>query len=469
MNEVNLTPSEFSPLDEEELVAYLDGELDDAACERVERRLAADAEYRRELRRLERTWDCLDQLPETQVDEIFTRSTIEMVALAASQEIEQTRQTAPRRRLARAILLAGGLFLALLVGFAATTALWPDPTRQLVRDLPLLEHLEQYRSLDDVEFLRALAAAGLFADAPAPSSRAATAFPPHESDDWNDRRRWVRELPPDGKADLLNSQKRFNALAPEEQARVRRLHETITADPQAAELQATLTKYHAWLSELSAGGRADLLALDTDGRLAKIEEIRRRQQIAQTRTLSQADTEALYAWLETQVRAQRDKLLARIPRERRRHFDHDREARRHLILMTIAWRKSRFNARPPLLDALDAETIEQVLARLSPEAHAKLRGADSADARRQLVQAWIQYALDQKKVVQRAFGHRLPSLTNEELETFFEQGLTSDQRAELLDLPAEEMQRELRRLYFQGDEFDGRRRGGEGVRGRRGE
>ena len=47
----------------EQLVAYLDGELDAESSLQVERRLAEDAEFRRELRQLQRAWDMLDELP----------------------------------------------------------------------------------------------------------------------------------------------------------------------------------------------------------------------------------------------------------------------------------------------------------------------------------------------------------------------------------------------------------------------
>ena len=71
----------------EELVAYLDGELEPARQLQVERRLADDADYRGELIRLQRSWDLLDQLPRADTDEEFTKSTITMAALQGANRI----------------------------------------------------------------------------------------------------------------------------------------------------------------------------------------------------------------------------------------------------------------------------------------------------------------------------------------------------------------------------------------------
>jgi len=54
---------------EEQLVAYLDGELDDADARRIEELLASDAEVRQTLEKLEATWGLLDHLDQAHVDE----------------------------------------------------------------------------------------------------------------------------------------------------------------------------------------------------------------------------------------------------------------------------------------------------------------------------------------------------------------------------------------------------------------
>jgi len=97
------------PPSEEQLVAYLDGELDDESSRSLEQRLATDSGLRSQLGRLERTWDMLDQLGRAEVGEAFTRTTIEMVALAAEQEQQQEEAERPVRRRRRLFVGAAGI------------------------------------------------------------------------------------------------------------------------------------------------------------------------------------------------------------------------------------------------------------------------------------------------------------------------------------------------------------------------
>jgi hypothetical protein len=153
---------------EEQLVAYLDHELDEAAGRRIEKLLAADPQVRQRLRQLQQSWDALDELLPTDLEPSFTRSTLEMVALAAEEEAHQKRGPAPRRR--RVWLGLAGVALAGLAGYLAAWRFWPDPNEQLLRDLPVLENLDQYQKIDDVKFLRKLHAEKLFAKEPADGS-----------------------------------------------------------------------------------------------------------------------------------------------------------------------------------------------------------------------------------------------------------------------------------------------------------
>ncbi len=157
----NPDPPAEPALLEEQLVAYLDHELDESSSRRIEKLLAADAGVRQRLRQLQQSWDALDELLPTELDPSFTRSTLEMVALAAEEEAQRQPGPAPRGR--RAWLGLAVLVLAGLAGYVAVWRFWPDPNEQLLRDLPLLESLDYYQKIDDAEFLRKLQAEKLFA------------------------------------------------------------------------------------------------------------------------------------------------------------------------------------------------------------------------------------------------------------------------------------------------------------------
>jgi len=163
-------PTDISILDdaeaadpiEEELTAYLDGELDADGRAAVERRLAEDEAYRVRMQRMEEAWAMLDALPRTEADATFTQSTVEMVALAAQDEVAGV-ETAQRRR-ARLGWTAGvaGILYAGLLGYLLVDRVTSSRNEQLLRDLPVIENVEVYRHIDDVEFLRRLEAEGLF-------------------------------------------------------------------------------------------------------------------------------------------------------------------------------------------------------------------------------------------------------------------------------------------------------------------
>ena len=147
-----------------DLVAYLDGELDADQARAVEDRLSRDAEYRRQLRELQQTWDLLDQLPTAEVDDRFTQTTLAMVAVSAAEDVDQAqqRQVHTRRRWWWTRSLAAAV--AFVIGYAAVSLVVSRENRRLLRDLPVIQRLDEYRYADSVEFLRLLEREGIFAE-----------------------------------------------------------------------------------------------------------------------------------------------------------------------------------------------------------------------------------------------------------------------------------------------------------------
>ncbi|MFN4259581.1 MAG: hypothetical protein ACK4RK_09800 [Gemmataceae bacterium] len=131
--------------DREELVAYLDGELDADAAHRLQTRLQLDPRARSEAESLQQAWDLLDYLPQPAPSSSFTHRTLDRVSAY---------QSAPRPR-----LLGGGkwttraawtaaLLLAVAVGYGGTTycaqfyGLWPSDSathEQRLRDWSVIE------------------------------------------------------------------------------------------------------------------------------------------------------------------------------------------------------------------------------------------------------------------------------------------------------------------------------------------
>jgi anti-sigma factor RsiW len=136
----------------EELVAYLDGELDAEQSRRIELRASEEPRARRMLHEFDRTWHMLDELDAPATSEDFTRTTLEMVAHAADQDVKTHQAEAPRRRRRAALWTAAGLIVAAAAGFLIVAALIPEPNAQLLQDLPIIENFDQYREIGSVIF-----------------------------------------------------------------------------------------------------------------------------------------------------------------------------------------------------------------------------------------------------------------------------------------------------------------------------
>lgn len=162
MNELQNTLATAATIDEE-LVAYLDGELDASGAARVERRLADDATYRARLAQLQRAWDMLDTLQRVEANDDFTRSTVEMISIKAVDDAKTGQMRIVRRRSLAWVSISLAILVAATSGYFLLQWRLDQPNRELVRDLPVIERIDEYRDADRVEFLQQLHQEGLFA------------------------------------------------------------------------------------------------------------------------------------------------------------------------------------------------------------------------------------------------------------------------------------------------------------------
>ncbi|HEY2146871.1 MAG TPA: hypothetical protein VGH32_02975, partial [Pirellulales bacterium] len=319
------TDSNQFELIDEELVAYLDGQLDSEAARQVEARLASEDRVRRRLQELAQSWDMLDQLPHAVADDTFTRSTVQMVALAAEKEVVEQQAVEPRRR-RRRWLMAGALaVVAASCGFFATAKVWSDPNEKLVRDLSTIENVESYSQVGDIDFLRRLSDDGIFPDdatdttaskpgggpAERDESRAAKEPPPSGSlDTAEQRREYLAKMPPQAREELRSKFETFEALSHDEQQKLRDLDDKLNADPHEDHLRHVLARYSEWLKTLLTTERAEL----SDGKKSPAERaqlvrsFRHEQELRLARIASAGqakfpqftgpDMTALHKWVE---------------------------------------------------------------------------------------------------------------------------------------------------------------------------
>lgn len=158
----------------EELVAFLDGELDPKEAEAVATRLSLDPRLRAEAEGLQRTWDILDVLPRPQPSSAFATRTVSQVvpvpsAASGTQFLAGSAATTalmPARRTGTAFWVVSALLVlaAGAGGYAGHLLLAPKPADPPLEDVPLMKNLRLYRNVEDMEYLKKLESPELFGD-----------------------------------------------------------------------------------------------------------------------------------------------------------------------------------------------------------------------------------------------------------------------------------------------------------------
>src|SRR5580704_12809187 len=73
-------PSSLTAQDRDNLVAYLDGELDERTARALQAKLARDPQARAEVEALKRSWNMLDYLPRGEASSQFTSRTLDRLS-----------------------------------------------------------------------------------------------------------------------------------------------------------------------------------------------------------------------------------------------------------------------------------------------------------------------------------------------------------------------------------------------------
>jgi anti-sigma factor RsiW len=157
MSQVGPDQQRLSPAERANLVAYLDGELNEAESQAIATKLTRSATARREVEVLQKTWELLEHLPLPKASEDFTERTLTGARnLAEHGGRFETAFVQAARRFLRASAWVAASMAAFGVGVAVARWVWPDPSERLARDLPVAEHLDEYREVGDFGYLEEL-------------------------------------------------------------------------------------------------------------------------------------------------------------------------------------------------------------------------------------------------------------------------------------------------------------------------
>jgi hypothetical protein len=169
----------LSEEDRTNLVAFLDGELDEQAAQVLEAKLSRDPQMRAEAEALKKTWELLDYLPRPEPSLSFTHRTLERLAVRESQRAAAASGwswLAPVGWVAAMLIaLAGGLFAAHQlwppnqpaaqgVQPSGATPLDTDIENAMANDAGMLRSLPYYQHVEDVGQLRQLDHKDYFGD-----------------------------------------------------------------------------------------------------------------------------------------------------------------------------------------------------------------------------------------------------------------------------------------------------------------
>ncbi len=153
------------------LVAFLDGELDDVDAQKFEEKSARSISIRKELTALEKTWNMLDWLPRPEAPGDFASQTISRIhSQAIRAELIEGQLMRWSGVAAKSLTWVVSIAAMAAVGFGLLRFAWRDPSRELIGHLTILENLETYRSIPDLKFLDDISRIGLFADPAAATS-----------------------------------------------------------------------------------------------------------------------------------------------------------------------------------------------------------------------------------------------------------------------------------------------------------
>jgi anti-sigma factor RsiW len=174
--------SRLSEEDRANLVAFLDGELDEPAAQALEAKLSRDPQLRAEADAFKKTWELLDYLPRPEPSASFTHRTLERLAVKETDKW-RTRGAGSRWGWLAPIAWMAFMALATVGGLLAAQHLWtpaePPPSQPgstapqppaskveetMAKDWDMLKSFRYYEHVDDVEMLRQLDRKDYFGD-----------------------------------------------------------------------------------------------------------------------------------------------------------------------------------------------------------------------------------------------------------------------------------------------------------------
>ncbi|MGQ9504137.1 MAG: zf-HC2 domain-containing protein [Thermogutta sp.] len=314
-----------------------------------------------------------------------------------------------------------------------------------------------------------MASAGGATDAPAVNESFVTFTSPA------DIRKHIASLNEAEKIELRRKIERFQRLSEVEQARMQKIHEELMAAPDRDELISVLRRYCQWFKLLTPSQRGELEALRADQQISWIQHTRNEMVAAalnrtlfnfppqRLRTLLQdsikvppeerlppGDVAVLVRTLESLAAERGEDLLDRLnPGEKQellRRLNRVTDPQQRKDLLAITWLQWQLD-HPDEVAVLTPTELEALRKQFSPPTRSRLEALSEEEQLKRVAQ-WIRSYVFFRYVMPRVWADMRRAVSEQELGRFVEENLTREEREALLQLPPDEMQRELTHRYL---------------------
>jgi len=259
------------------------------------------------------------------------------------------------------------------------------------------------------------------------------------------RRRQVEEMSAEQRDDLFHSEQQFRALPPQEQQRIRDLHDQIESAPDRDKLRATMNRYCKWFETQPPFRRAKLLDKKSTlkERITTVKNFLAKQGPTKDLHLDDRSRRTLAAWLDhytaehgldslgqglhpgnPKFLPERQQLerqqIAKLPPDRQKAILREFLLRR--------WQMGGPSGQMPIAP----NEMDRLRAGLSPDLRAKLDAKKPAEQTR-LIGDWLRETASLE--------------LDEQLADYFERTISDEERDRLMSLPSDEMYDSLSKQY----------------------
>jgi len=258
-----------APVDDldEQLVAYLDGELSPEDLRALEMRLGSESALRTRLRELQNGWEMLDELPLATSSATLLETTIRMAAVDGDVSANSTRLKSPKNWFYRLLAFAAATGVCFLLGLALMKVRDYVRYRNQLRDLPIAMHLDAYLHASDLTLMRNLAKMQQWKEANEIADTLGK-WNFHLADQIDatslaDREKLCVMLPIEDQKTVSAQWERFEKISPDDRRRVYDAAARVASQEDSKAMLKTMDRFALWRESLPGSDR-DLFADGTD-------------------------------------------------------------------------------------------------------------------------------------------------------------------------------------------------------------